>query len=137
LVALPFVFGRRSSKAFLAIPNNWECRNNGHQHIQLLHEFAHIRNHDIGFLAWSNAFLRDLRLLFMLLPALIIYCYSFGHSYTIPSISFYLACSFILFVMLRYVVRKREMLADMTAALLIRSGEVGDVISQQQTNSHR
>ena len=73
----------------------------------------------------------------MLLPALIIYCYSFDYSHTIPSISLYLACSFILFVMLRYVVRKRETLADMTAALLIKSGNVRDVISQQEIHTIR
>jgi len=135
LITSPFVFGRRSGNATLAIPRNWQCINNSHQHIQLLHELAHIRNHDIGFLAWSNACLRDLRLLFMLLPVLIIYCYSFGYSYTIPSISLYLACSFVLFVMLRYVVRKRETLADMTAALLIKSGNVRDVISEQEIHT--
>jgi len=113
LITSPFVFGRRSSRATLAIPENWQCRNDSHQHILLLHELAHIRNHDIGFLAWSNACLRDLRLLFVLLPALIIYCYSFGYNYAIPSIGLYLACSFILFVMLKHVIRKREMLADM------------------------
>ncbi len=135
LISSPFVFGRRSGKATLAIPENWQCVNDSHQHIQLLHELAHIRNHDIGFLAWSNACLRDLRLLFMFLPALIIYCYFFSYSYTIPSISLYLACSFILFVMLRYVVRKRETLADMTAALLIKSGNVRDVISEQEIHT--
>lgn len=134
-VTSPFVFGRRSNKAILAIPENWQCTNDSYQHIQLLHELAHIRNHDIGFLAWSNACLRDLRLLFIVLPALIVYCYFFGYSYTIPSVSLYLACSFILFVMLRYVVRKRETLADMTAALLIKSGDISDVISQQQIHT--
>ena len=105
IVNSPFVFGRRSSKAILAIPEQWLKTNSSHQHIQLLHELSHIRNHDVGFLAWSTACLRDLRLLFILLPAMIVYCYSFGYSYTIPSISLYLACSFILFVMLRYVIR--------------------------------
>lgn len=131
-ITSPFVFGRRSSKAILAIPKSWRHINNSHQQIQLLHELAHIRNHDIGFLAWSNACLRDLRFLFMFLPALTVYCYFSGYNYTIPSISLYLACSFILFVMLKYVVRKREMLADMTAALLIKSGDVSDVISEQE-----
>ena len=135
LVNSPFVFGLRSSKAFLAIPRNWQYINDSRQQIQLLHELAHIRNHDIGFLAWSNACLRDLRFLFILLPALIVYSYFAGYSYTISSISLYLACSFILFVMLRYVVRKREVLADMTAALLIRSGKVGDVISLQEIHT--
>ena len=133
IVNSPFVFGRRSSKAILAIPKQWLKINSSHQHIQLLHELSHIRNHDVGFLAWSTACLRDLRLLFILLPALIIYCYSFGYNYTIPAISLYLACSFILFVMLRYVIRKRESLADMTAAMLVESGKVKDVITSQQT----
>ncbi len=135
LITSPFVFGRRSSNATLAIPMNWQCINNNHQHIQLLHELAHIRNHDIGFLAWSNACLRDLRLLFMLLPALIIYCYFWDYGFTISSIGLYLACSFILFVMLRYVIRKRETLADMTAALLIKSGNIRDVISEQEVHT--
>lgn len=135
LVNSPFVFGLRSSKAILAIPRNWQYINDSRQQIQLLHEFAHIRNHDIGFLAWSNACLRDLRFLFIVLPALVVYCYFSGYSYTVSSISLYLACSFILFVMLRYVVRKREVLADMTAALLIRSGKVGDVISLQEIHT--
>jgi len=134
-ITSPFVFGLRSSKAILAIPKNWQNINNSRQQIQLLHELAHIRNHDIGFLAWSNACLRDLGFLFMLLPALIVYCYFSGYSYTVSSISLYLACSFILFVILRYVVRKREVLADMTAALLIRSGKVGDVISGQEIHT--
>jgi len=135
LIDSPFVFGLRSSKAILAIPKSWRHLNNSRQQIQLLHELAHIRNHDIGFLAWSNACLRDLRFLFIVLPALIFYSYFAGYSYTISSISLYLACSFILFVMLRYVVRKRETLADMTAALLIRSGKVGDVISQHEIHT--
>ncbi len=130
LVNSPFVFGLRSSKAILAIPKNWQY--NSPQQIQLLHELAHIRNHDIGFLAWSNACLRDLRFLFMLLAAMIVYCYFSGYSYTISSISLYLICSFVLFIMLKYVVRKREVLADMTAALLIQSGKVQDVISQHE-----
>ncbi|MCK5225203.1 MAG: hypothetical protein KAQ89_00645 [Planctomycetes bacterium] len=133
IVHSPFVFGHRSSKAILAIPERWLNSNGSRQYIQLLHELSHIRNHDVGFLAWSNACLQDLRLLFMLLPALIIYSYFFGYSYTIPSISLYLACSFILFVMLRYVIRKRESLADMTASMLIESGKVKDVITSQET----
>ncbi len=137
VITSPFVFGRRSSRAVLAIPKNWRGINNSHQHIQLLHELAHIHNHDIGFLAWSNACLRDLKFVFVLLPALIVYCHAFGYNYAIPSISLYLACSFILFVMLRYVVRKRETLADMTAALLIKSGNVKDVISQQEIHSSK
>lgn len=100
-----------------------------------MHELSHIRNHDVGFLAWSNACLRDLRLLFVLFPILIIYGYAFGYSHTIPSICLYLACSFILFVMLRYVIRKRELLADLTAAMLIESGKVKDVIISQEIHT--
>lgn len=132
IVNSPFVFGRRSSKAFLAIPGQWLNNDSSYQHIQLLHELSHIRNHDVGFLAWSNACLRDLRLLLILLPALIVYCYFFGNSHTIASISLYFACSLILFVMLRYVIRKRESLADLTAAMLVESGKVKAVITSPE-----
>lgn len=140
LITSPFVFGHRSDKAILAVPANWQSLNKHYQHIQLLHELAHIRNHDIGFLAWSNACLRDLRFLFMFLPALLMYCYFGGYRDTIPSVGLYLACSFFLFVMLRYVIRKRETLADMTAALLTKSGDISNVISEQEIHaieSHR
>ena len=133
LIVTPFIFGYRSSKAILAVPKGWQRIENDRQNILLLHELGHIHNHDVGFLAWSNACVRDLHLLLILLPALIVYCYVLGYEHMAPSIFLYLACSLILYVLLRYVVRKRESLADMTAAMLIESGRVSDVISEQET----
>ncbi|MCK5000309.1 MAG: M48 family metalloprotease [Anaerohalosphaera sp.] len=133
IVKSPFVFGRRSSKAILAIPDQWLNSKSRHQHIQLLHELSHIRNHDVGFLAWSNASLRDLRFLLIFLPALTVYCFALGYNHIVPSILLYLACSLILFVMLRYVIRKRESLADLTAAMMVESGQVKEVITSQET----
>ena len=131
-VSTPFVFGLRSSKAILAVPKSWQRIDRAQQHVLLLHELGHIRNHDVGFLAWSNACIQDLRLLLAILPTLIVYCYAFGFESIAPSIYTYLACSLILYVLLRYVVRKRELLADMTAALLIESSKVCELISEQQ-----
>ena len=131
-VKSPFIFGSRSNKAILAIPGQWLNRNSQHQHIQLLHELSHIRNHDVGFLAWSSASLRDLRFSLILLPALTVYSFVLGCSHMIPSILLYLVCSLILFAMLRYVIRKRESLADLTAAMLVESGKVKDVIDSQK-----
>ena len=133
LIVSPFVFGRRSSRAILSIPEQWLNANSSHRHIQTLHELSHIRNHDVGFLTWSDASLRDLRLLLLLLPALAIYCFALGYNHVIPSILLYLICSLILFTMLRYIVRKRESLADLTAAMLVKSGKVKDVITSQET----
>ena len=132
LIVTPFIFGHRSSKAILAVPKGWQKIDDDRQNILLLHELGHIRNHDVGFLAWSNACIQDLRLLLILLPALIIYCYIVGYERIAPSISLYLACSLILYVLLRYVVRKRESLADITAAMLVESGKVRDAISKQE-----
>ena len=132
IINSPFVFGRRSNRATLAIPAKWLNTSSSQQHIQLLHELSHIRNHDVGFLAWSNASLRDLRLLLILLPALIVYCFALGYSHIAPSILLYLICSLILFAMLRYVIRKRESLADLTAAMLVESGQIKDVITTQE-----
>jgi hypothetical protein len=131
LVDSPFIFGRRSNKAIMAVPKSWQQIDDDRQNIQLLHELAHIRNRDVGFLAWSNACIQDLRLLLILLPVSVLYCYILDYNHLAPSICLYLACSLILFMMLKYVVRKREALADMTSAMLVESGKVKDVISQQ------
>ena len=119
LIVSPFVCGRRSNRAILAIPGQWLNTKSRNHYIQLLHELSHIRNHDVGFLAWSSAALRDLQLLLILLPALAGYCVVIGSSHIVPSILLYLVCSIILFAMLRYIVRKRESLADLTAAMLV------------------
>ena len=127
----PFVFGRRSSKAILAVPESWGDTGDDNRKIQLLHELAHIRNRDVGFLAWSHACVHDWRWLLIFFPAMFFYCYGLGYERMAPSVVLYLACSVILYVLLRYVVRKRESLADMTTALLVESGRVKDVISEQ------
>ncbi len=134
-VSMPFVFGLRSSKAILAIPKSWQKVDCDQHQILLLHELGHIRNHDVGFLAWSNACIQDLRLLLAILCAMIVYCYVFGFKSMVPSVFTYLACSFTLYILLRYVVRKRELLADMTAAMLIESGKVCEVISEPQSHA--
>ena len=132
LVFLPFVFGLRSNRAILAVPKNWQNIDNKQQRILLFHELGHILNHDVGFFAWSNACIHDVKFLLIVLPALVIYCGLLGFTSLISSITAYLACLVILLIMLRYVGRKREILADMTAAMLIESGRVCDVISQHQ-----
>jgi len=129
MVVSPFVFGHRSNMAVLAIPKQWLDSDEDQQYIQLLHELSHIRNHDVGFLAWSNAVLRDLRFLLILLPALIVYSLVLNYNHMVSSIVLYLACSLILFAMLRYIVRKRESLADLTTALLVDSGKVKGVLT--------
>jgi len=133
LIVSPFVLGRQSNKAFLAVPKQWLNTDSKNQYIQLLHELSHIRNHDMGFLAWSNAVLRDLRLLILLFPILIIYCLILGSSNIVPSILLYPICSLILFAMLRYIVRKRESLADLTAAMLVESSQIKDVIASYES----
>ena len=129
MIVSPFVFGRRSSRATLAIPKQWLDSDGNHQYIQLLHELSHIRNRDVGFIAWSNAVLRDLRLLLILLPTLIVYSLAINYSHMVSSIVLYLICSLILFTMLRYIIRKRESLADLTAAMLVESGKVKGVLT--------
>lgn len=124
----PFVFGHRSSRAAVAVPQSWLNRKSGSDYIQLLHELSHIRNRDVGFLAFSNAVLRDLKLLLVCFPAVIIYSLIFDQGNIFQSIVLYLACCLILFTMLRFIVRKRESLADSTAAMMIESDKVKEVI---------
>jgi len=136
-VVLPFVFGRRSKKAILAVPANGQLIRDDRQKILLLHELAHVHNRDVGFLAWANACIRDMRWLIILFPAMAVYCFALGYRSMAPSILLYLACAIILFVLLRYVIRRREFLADMTAALLGDSGDVTDTILRHETNPIR
>ena len=128
-ISIPFVFGLRSNKAILAIPRGWHVFDSEHHQVVLLHELAHIRNHDVGFLAWSSACIQDLRWSLVVLPILIVYCCFLGPVSLVSTMVTYLACSSILYLLLRYVVRKRELLADLTAAMLIESGKVCDAIS--------
>lgn len=130
LVRAPFVFGRRSSKACLAIPNQWHGFDYSRSNPILLHEMAHIRNHDIGFLAWSQAYTKDLKWLLIIFPALIALGYALQYQQITSSICIYLSCLLALFGLLKYTLRKREFLADMTAALLIESGHIEQAIFQ-------
>jgi len=129
-VILPFVFGKRSSESILAIPAGWRDINSKAQQVQLMHELAHVRNRDIGFLAWSNACIWDLKILLAPLSILILYCYILDYNQMVSSLILFLACSLVLFILLRNVVRKRELLADMTAAMLIESSKIKDTLFQ-------
>ncbi|MBI9019494.1 MAG: M48 family metalloprotease [Phycisphaerae bacterium] len=131
-ISTPFVFGHRSNRSILAIPNSWQTHFDRNQQIQLLHELSHIRNHDIGFLAWANACLKDIKLFLIAIPVLIISSLVFGPDNIIASLLIYIICTFMLYVMLRYVIRKRESLADMTAAMLIESDKVISAITDNK-----
>ena len=133
-VKMPFVFGRRSQKAFLAIPEKWDTLNEPCRYSVLLHELAHIRNHDVGFLAWSTACLKDLRWLLIFFPFLIILRMLFQYGPLVSSLSVFLSCLIVLYALLKYILRKRELFADMTAALLIESGSIEQAISIQSTD---
>ena len=128
-IRAPFVFGRHSSKASLAISDQWHGFDNSRSYTILLHELAHIRNHDIGFLAWSQAYTKDLKCLLIVFPTLITLGYVLQYQQITSSLCIYLSCLLALFGLLKYTLRKREYLADMTAALLIESGHLEQTIS--------
>ena len=131
-VKSPFVFGQNSKRAILAIPKNWQAINNPHQHAMLLHELAHIRNHDVGFLSWSQACVKDLRFLVFLFPILFILS-TFSSSVDIASFAFvYFVCLIILYILVRYVVRQRETLADLTTAMLVESEMLKDLFTSHE-----
>ncbi len=135
-VQTPFVFGRHSSKASLAVPVKWDIYSNPHNYSILLHELAHIRNHDVGFLAWSQAYIKDLKWILIGLPALIILIHLLELHQIAPSIYIYFSCLLTLYAMLRYIIRTRELLADSTAALLIKSDHITQAISSHSSNDY-
>jgi len=120
----PFVFGRTSRGARLALPETWSCIDADSRHIMLCHELAHIRNLDVGFLTWSFAFLRDLKWALLLSPVVMGLSLLGGQAYLPRAAALYVACLLILWFLANSVVRSREMLADATVAMLIDSGKI-------------
>ena len=134
-VRSPFVFGRKSKQAILAIPEDWQTIENPDRYAILLHELAHIRNHDVGFLAWSQACIKDLRYLAIIFPALFVLGIFVTSSNIAPFAFVYFVCSIILYILLKYVVRQRETLADLTAAMLVDSEILKDLVSRHEEYS--
>lgn len=121
----PFVFGRSSRAARILIPEMWSAVEANSRQVMLCHELAHIRNGDVGFMTWSSAFLRDLKWLLLLSPAVVLLSLFSRQEYLPQAAALYVACVLILWFLTNTVVRGRELLADSTAALLIDSGRMG------------
>lgn len=121
---MPFVFGRTSKRAWLALPNAWDDVDATSRHIMLCHELAHIRNLDVGFLTWSFAFLSDLKWAALLCPIVVALSFMGGREYLPQAAALYVICLPILWCLTHMVVRSRELLADATVAMLIDSGQI-------------
>ncbi len=133
-VTTPLVFGRNCRKAFLAVPTNWPTIIGYRQRVLLCHELAHIRNKDVGFFTWSFAFLADLRWLLILVPIITIISFFIRIELLLEVNTLYLVCLIILWLLTRSVLRKRELLADQTVAMLIESGKISDAMNEQQSS---
>jgi len=120
----PFVFGRTSRQARLAIPDTWNRIGAGGRTIMLCHELAHIRNHDVGFLTWSFAFLCDLKWALLLCPAAMLLSLWGGQEHLPQATVLYAVCLLILWCLTHSVVRSRELLADAMVAMLIDAGKI-------------
>ena len=132
LVTVPLVFGRTCKKAFLAVPASWPTVIGYRQRVVLCHELAHIRNKDVGFFTWSFAFLADLRWLLIMVPIITIISFFIKIELLLAANTLYLVCLIILWLLTRSVLRKRELLADQTVAMLIKSGKIVDAMNEQQ-----
>jgi hypothetical protein len=134
LVTTAIVFGHSSKKVFLAVPANWPSAIDYRQRAVLCHELAHIRNKDVGFLTWSFAFLADLRWLLILFPIITIVSSFTKVELLLAANTLYLVCLIILWLLTRSVLRKRELLADQTVAMLMESGKIAEAMNEQQSS---
>ncbi|MBD3376630.1 M48 family metalloprotease, partial [candidate division KSB1 bacterium] len=132
-VKFPFVFGLHSKDAILAIPSTWAKEEKENKIPILIHELAHIRNHDVGFLTWSQTYTKDLRLLLIFLPILFIAMHVFQCEQVIISFLIYLACIIILGFILHHIRKTLELQADLTSGMLVESGIIEQTISTQST----
>lgn len=126
----PVVYGVHSRKAHLAIPTDWGTADARSREVMLCHELAHIRNRDVGFLTWSFAFLRDLKWMLVLAPAIVILSSFTEKIFPRQAILLYAACLCILWMLTNVVVKRRELLADRTVAMLINSGQIGQAVDE-------
>lgn len=131
-VAVPFVFGLNSNDTFLAIPDQWEDLACDSRRVMILHELGHIRNRDVGFLTWAFSFVRDLRWLLWIVPLVAVICVFLGAAHMTSMCILYMACLIILYMLFRHVIRKREGLADLTAAMLIQVGKIDETFTDLQ-----
>lgn len=128
----PFVFGRSSRNAILAVPANWSALDRTDRRVMLCHELAHIRNKDVGFLTWSFAFLTDLKWLLILIPLITGMSFFAKVEHLAATNILYLGFLISLWLLTKSVVKKRELLADLTVAMLIESGKIANAISGQR-----
>ena len=124
----PVVFGTTSRNAHLAIPCDWNATEASNRHVMLCHELAHIRNRDVGFLTWSFALLRDLKWTLTLAPGVVILSLFVTRTFLLQSLALYSACLGILWTLTNIVVRRRELLADQTVTMLIKSGQITQAV---------
>lgn len=121
LVSVPFVFGRSSRRAALALPDDASGGTPRLSESLLLHELAHIRNRDVGFLTWASAFFQDGSWLLLLHPALLLLLALVGAApgpLEARVAGLYLACLAQLGLLYLIVRRDRERLADRSVWLL-------------------
>jgi len=130
----PFVFGRSSKSAILAVPANWRALDSSDRHVMLCHELAHIRNKDVGFLTWSFALLTDLKWLLIIIPLITGMSFFAKVEHLAATNILYLGFLIILWLLTRSVVKKRELLADLTVAMLIESSKIANAINGQRLN---
>lgn len=127
----PFVFGRSLRHTILVLPAEWTDINQPDREFMVCHEFAHIRNRDIGLTMLAQAFLIDLPIYWLaLLPLLGLGV--FEQTPTKSSLPFLVGfCLFFLWFLLRRILREREMLADNTVALLVDQGRLASTLATQ------
>ncbi len=133
-VTKPFVFGRSSKKVFLAVPADWQQVIKKDTTVILMHELAHIRNRDVGFLTWAFSFTRDLWWSIIIVAPAIIGVMFVKTDISLPWMQagiIYACCIIILHTLYVAIVREREYLADKTVARLIFSGQINDAIRSQ------
>ncbi|MGD0572879.1 MAG: hypothetical protein ABSB11_07635 [Sedimentisphaerales bacterium] len=137
LIETPFVFGRSSMRACIAIPQKWEKQFTSASVPMLLHELAHIRNKDVGFLGWAFAFIGDSGFGIMGLLIILVLS-SLSKIMTNPMESAYIVYIFsIVILRLIYVVvlKERELLADRTVAAVLAKEKLTKTIGEQDIMS--
>jgi Zn-dependent protease with chaperone function len=123
----PLIAGRKTASAILAIPQYIRMLPEDEREAILLHELAHIRNKDVGFLTWAYAFSRDAWWCLLLVPttALVILLARYPISQSdLVAVALYVLCVLQLWVLSAIVTRDRESLADKTAYLLTKDRNV-------------
>jgi len=132
LIRTPFVYGYGSKSTCLAVPADWQTIDNNRR-IMLIHELAHIRNQDVGFLSWSFAFLRDLKWMLVVFPIITALSLTTEYEYLFGISILYLTFLLILWLVTKSVLRKRELLADLTVAIIVGSSVIDEAYDRLQS----